>query len=135
VPARVVLSYYKHYNVSVRLESRYVHRIQHTLVQPHHTATKYNIILILIQVHVLGEESHSPKTPLFEVLRVRIPGRGKTQSERRKGGFGPWVATGSRGGVPPLGGLESGRPQGGGGREEGVGPKAHHSSSDDDQLM
>ena len=36
-------------------------------------------------------------------------------------GLGPKVATGSRGGAPPFGGLGSGRPQGGGGRKEGKG--------------
>ena len=36
-------------------------------------------------------------------------------------GLGPRVAASSRGGAPRLGGLGSGLPQGGGGREEGKG--------------
>ena len=59
----------------------------HTPVQPHHIDTKYNIILNLIQVHFLGEESHSPKTPLLKLCASEFPGEEKHQAGKGKGAW------------------------------------------------
>ena len=59
----------------------------HTPVQPYHTDTKYNILLILIQVHFLGEESHSPKTPLLKLCASEFPGEENHQASKGKGGL------------------------------------------------
>jgi len=59
----------------------------HTPVQPHRTDTKYNIIMILMQVHFLGEESHSPKTPLLKLCASESSGEEKHQASKGKGAW------------------------------------------------
>ena len=78
------------------------------------------MIMIIIQIHFLGEESHSPKTLLLKLCASEFPREEKHQASKERG-LGPWVAVGPKGGAPPLGGLGGGLPQSGGGREEGKG--------------
>ena len=67
----------------------------HTPVQPHRTDTKYYMIIIVIQIHFLGEESHSPKTLLLKLCASEFPGEKKHQASKERG-LGPWVAAGPR---------------------------------------
>ena len=55
-----------------------------TPVQSHWTDTKYNTILILIQVQFC-EKSHSPKTPILKLCAFKFPSEEKYEAREGDG--------------------------------------------------
>jgi len=80
--ARVVLSYYKHYSISVRDISTDYNT--HTCTTTSHCYqgqhnNDFNTSLFS------GEENHSPKTPLFKLCASDSPGKENTKRAKERG--------------------------------------------------
>ena len=87
VPARVVLSYYKHYSISVQYKLRHVNRIQHT-----HPYKHTGLILNTIQHPFLNKFNFTRKVTrlkyhFLKLCASEISGEEKHEANEGEGGL------------------------------------------------